>query len=425
MLRLCIVLLCITAISLALAWIGDEPGRVTIDWAEYHIETSVLVLIAGASILAACCSAFYALFYLLLRAPRHWSRSRLAKRQMLGLEALTEAFAALATQDTIEAKKQIARAQLHLPHQPLPLMLAAQVARAEGNESQSRLYLEQMSKTKASGFLALRGLMENARRLGDHGTALRHGEQALALKPQDPRLIVALVGSYVKDGRIHQALSLLENASRKRYVEKQEARKLSAYALYENAQNLLRHHREDFAIAVLQDVVRKLPDFTPAIATLADTYVKKGEGKRAIKVLMQGWKILPHPLLTTSLLACFDAGIDRALVLAAAKKMAKMHPDAYESLLLSAEISLRKRELNDARSTLRHLAHKAETRRVCILLAETERLNGNHEQAADWLKRASDAAPDPAWICENCRHSSALWHFICEQCGSVGMAEWK
>jgi HemY protein len=425
MLRLCIVLLIITALSLSLAWVADEPGRVIVDWAQYHIETSVLVLVAASAALGASSMAIYGTLRLLLQTPHHWSHKRLAKRQTQGLEALTEAFAAIATQDTAEAKKQIGRAQLLLPHQPLPMMLAAQVARQEGNESQARLYLEKMSKSKATGFLALRGLMENARRAGDDPSAVRYGEEALALKPQDPGLIKALAGLYAKQNRTQHALALLENAWRKRALDKDENRRLSAYALYENAQTLIRHKREDFAIAVLEDVLRKQSDFAPAGALLAATYTKKNETKRALKILQAAWKRMPHPTLSEALIACYEASTDREKVRSKIQKITQAHPDERESRFLSAMLALRERDLTTARSTLQQLAQGGKTVRVCTLMSELEHLNNDHEQAADWLKRASDAVPDPAWDCESCRYTNIQWHLTCPGCGNVGSMRWK
>ena len=116
MLRLIILLLSITALSLGFAWIADEPGHVSIDWGDYHLESSLLVLLAGVAFFALACMVSYTLLFTLVRTPRMWLRSQLARRQSLGLTALTDAFAAIATQDMRTAKKQIARAQQYIPH---------------------------------------------------------------------------------------------------------------------------------------------------------------------------------------------------------------------------------------------------------------------------------------------------------------------
>src|SRR5262249_6826674 len=107
MIRLVILLLTLTALSLGLSWIADEPGRVAIDWGNYHIESSLLVILTGVAFFALACMLLYSFIFLLIRTPRMWARSQMMRRQTLGLAALTDAFAAIATHDVRTAKKQI------------------------------------------------------------------------------------------------------------------------------------------------------------------------------------------------------------------------------------------------------------------------------------------------------------------------------
>ncbi len=425
MLRLIFLLLCITGLSLALAWIADEPGRVIIDWGNYHLETSLLVIIASVAALALVCVIIYTLFFALVRSPRSWMRSQLARKQALGLSALTDTFAAIATQDIAAARKQIARARQLLPHQPLTLMLAAQVARLEGNESQARLYLEQMLKAEGTEFMALRGFIENARRSHDDDAALNYAEKALAIKPQDSWLIKTLVGLYARKGRSQDALRLLEVSARKRYISRQEFRELGAYALYENALTLKEQRRWDFAIAVLEDTLRRKPDFAPASSLLAEAYLKQNEGKRALKALTHAWKIAPHPLLTEALMRCIEASKEQKKTAAAIEKLAAHHPEHRESRFLLATLAIQQRDFDLARRLLRHLGQSEETVRVCAMLAEIETMTENREQAGEWLKRAGKAANDPAYSCEACEQVTATWHLTCTHCGSVASYHWK
>jgi len=425
MLRLILILLIITSLSLGVAWIADEPGRVVIDWSEYHMETSLLVILAAIAIAALICMIIYSLIWALIRTPRTWLRSRLAKRQALGLAALTEAFAAIATQDIATAKKQIGRAQQYLPHQPLTLMLSAQIARAEGNESQARLYLEQMLKSEGTEFMAMRGLIENARRNHDDNTALKYAEKALAIKPQDSWLITVTIGLYTKEGRTQQALQLLESSARKRYISKDESRRLSAYVLCENARALIRQLRWDFAIAVLEDALRKLPDFVTASALLAEAYLKQHEIKRGLKVISNAWKLSPHPLLSDMLLTFYDEDGEQKNVLKFAEKLARTHPEHRESQMLLARFAMKRHDLGSALTYLQHLLNAHETVRACTLMAELENMRENTEQEAYWLKRAASVDAEPAWTCSDCQHKAELWNLACTNCSSVAALQFK
>jgi HemY protein len=425
MFRLIVLLLTITVLSLGLAWIADEPGRVAIDWGDYHIESSLLVLLAVVALGAMACMMVYYVLFAILRSPRTWLRSRLAKRQMLGLEALTAAFAAIATQDIRAARRQIKRAQQYLPHQPLTLMLASQVARLEGNESQSRLYLEQMLKTESTEFMAMRGLVENARRNHDDDMALVHAEKALTLKPNDPWLTTTLVGLYTRKARAQEALRLLDLAARKRTITRRQQRSLTAFVLYEHAKPLVAQQRWDEAQPALHDALKCEPGFVPASALLAEAYSRQGKTTHALKVISRAWKAAPHPLLTHALLECLAPEETRKKVLRTAEKLARQQPDHRESHFLNAALALKGNKADTARGEIQHLLDARETARACAVMAEVEHAAGNGDASAHWLKRSHSALPDPGYACDTCHRPSPAWELTCPQCGSVGSMVWK
>jgi HemY protein len=220
-------------------------------------------------------------------------------------------------------------------------------------------------------------------------------------------------------------MRLIEESARKNFIGKLEAKRLSACVLYENALTLAEQKRWDFSIAVLEDVLRKQQDFTPASALLAKAYMKQGEIKRALKVIVNAWKIAPHPLLTESLLLCWSENKDRQKVVHGAEKLAIFMPEHRESQFLLAELSLKQNDLRSARAYLNHLLQGQETVRVCRLMGELENLNDDHEQAASWLKRAGSAVSEPHWTCSQCQHISDSWQMACNHCGSIASLAWK
>jgi HemY protein len=425
MFRLIFILITITALSLGAAWIADEPGRVVIDWGQYHIEMSVLVVLAGTCIAALWCMIIYYILYAVFRAPRTLLRSRLARRQALGLEALTAAFAAIATQDMRAARRQIGKAQQYLPHQPLTLMLASQVARLEGNESQSRLYLEQMLKAESTEFMALRGLIETARRSNDDETALHHAEKALALKPRDAWLTRTLVGLYAKKQRTQDALRLLGSARRRRTLSGKEHQSLSAMVLYEHAKPLIKAQRFELAIPSLKEALRLKADFVPASALLASAYAQEGDMAGALKVIGAAWKAAPHPLLTQAMLQCFETVKTRDKVTRRAEKLARMHPEHRESRFLIASFALKNGDTEIARNEIQVMLDGRETVRACGLMAQAQQALGNGAAASDWLKRSNSALPDPGYACDNCNQPADDWRLSCLHCGSVGSITWR
>ena len=425
MTRLVLILLTITLFSLGVAWIADEPGRVVIDWNNYHIESSLLVLIAAIAIGALWCMLIYYVLFLFFRSPRSWLRSRLAKRQSLGLEALTSAFAAIAVQDVRSAQKHIRKARQHLPHQPLTLMLASQVARLEGNESKSRLYLEQMLKSESTEFMAMRGLIESARRGQDDDAAIVQAEKAIQVKPGAPWLCTTLAGLYIRKGRTQEALKLLDTAVRKRAITRKTQRTLIAAALYEYAKPLCAQQRFDVAVPALKDSLKCRPDFAPATALLADAHMQQDEPARALKAIASAWKTGPHPMLSQALLKLMNAEQTRKAAHRAGIRMARQHAEHRESRYLLAAMALKNGDTDSARNETEFLVHDRETVRACGAMAEVETAAGHTSEASRWLERSRTALADNGYECEQCHHLTDTWQLSCPQCASVATLEWK
>jgi HemY protein len=339
MARIVIILVIIAMISLGLSRMADEPGKVIIYWSNYHIETSLLFLISAVAIVALLCSIFYSLIYLLIHTPRSWMRSYLARRQAMGLQALTDAFAAIATQDLPVARKRLKHAQHYLPNQPLNLMLSAQLARLEGNEGNARLYMEQMLGNEVTKFMALRNLIENARKSNDTDLAISHCKQALAIKPQDNWVIATLAELYAKGGQAEAAIHLLDASLKKRYISREFHRRESAYVLYESAKSLAENGRVHHAVAALRESVKKLPDFIPASALLAEMHMAENNLKEAIKAVARAWKISPHLQLRGILLRILQKYENRKKFLPSVQKITKLRPEHEESRMLAKDLN--------------------------------------------------------------------------------------
>ncbi len=390
MIRLILILAIIALVSLGLSWVADEPGSVVIHWSNYHIETSLLLLIASVAVLTLICAIIYSLIFILIRSPRNWARSRLAKHQMLGLEALTETFTALATQDIKYAKKYLSRAQNYLPHQPLTLMLSAQVARLDGNESNARLYIEQMLKNEGTEFMALRSLIESAHRSNDYKTAISHAEKAIALKPKNAWLITTLAELYAKSSRVQDALRLLELSARRGYIKSDVFKYEYAQILFENAKALAEKNQPDSAISTLIAALKKQPDFTEVTLLLAKLLTANDETKQAIKILRAAWERTPSEELSKALMGCVDTAEKQKKFASLLRKIGKIYPENSESQLLMAELDIKLGEFNSARARLKHVIAVNETAYACKVMAELEDAVGDHEQAAYWLKRSTN-----------------------------------
>lgn len=421
MIRLAALLTAIALLAAGLAWLADEPGRVAIDWGVYHIELSVLTLVAAIALLALVAMGAFWLAFALWRGPRAWRRGRELRKQEQGLLALAETFAAIAAQDGKAARKHMKRAEHMLPGQPLTLMLASQVARLEGNDSKAQLYLEQMSKSSVTSFLAMRGLIEQARRAGDDEAALRHAEQAYAIKPNDHWLVLTLTGLHVRRQQTAEAVRVIERAWRKRVISREELRQLWAGVLCESAAANIRERQWDMAVHKLREAMRRSPGFVPAVIRLSGVYLAQGDISLAIKYAGDSWKRNPHREVTTLLLGCYDAAKDKKKAARIIRKLARLRAQDRESFILLGQLALRQGEPQAARGLFNHaLEQFGETALLAALIAEAEEKAGSDEDAAAWLKRAKDAPAEPGWECSSCKRTSPVWYMDCPGCGAVG-----
>ena len=79
-----------------------------------------------------------------------------------------------------------------------------------------------------------------------------------------------------------------------------------------------------------------------------------------------------------------------------------------------------------ARALLQGLGLEEVPARVCRMMAKLEEgQNQDMEKAHYWWVRASDAAPEPTWVCEDCGAVRPTWTPLCSRCDAVGTFDWR
>ncbi len=60
------------------------------------------------------------------------------------------------------------------------------------------------------------------------------------------------------------------------------------------------------------------------------------------------------------------------------------------------------------------------------MMAELEESeNGSTGRAREWLFRASEAAADPAWVCDHCGNTVGEWSVVCGKCEDFDSFDWR
>ena len=102
--------------------------------------------------------------------------------------------------------------------------------------------------------------------------------------------------------------------------------------------------------------------------------------------------------------------------------LAKRAPDNIEGALAVARAAIDAREFARARSALAPYLD-APTKRVALLMAALERAEGDEGRAREWLARAVNAAPDPAWTADG--YVSDRWLPLSPVTGRLDAFEWR
>ena len=160
----------------------------------------------------------------------------------------------------------------------------------------------------------------------------------------------------------------------------------------------------------------------PAAALAARMLAEGGELRKAKRIIDTAWRANPHPDLarTYAELRFGDSARDR---LKRIETLAKTAPGHVEGALAVGRAAIDAREFANARAALTpYLA--APTKRVALLMAALERTeHGDEGRAREWLARAVNAAPDPAWTADG--YVSDRWLPLSPVTGRLDAFEWR
>lgn len=415
------------AVLIAIAvWLAEQPGNVSIEWLGYRVDTSVGLLLAAVFVLLVVAALGYRFWRALRGAPRSLVRARQRSRRRKGYEALTNGLVAVAAGDAPEADKWARRASHLLDEPPLVRLLEAQAAQLDNDEPTARAHFTEMLEHRETRFLGLRGLFLQAMRDGDEEAARRYLERARNLRPETPWVLNGLFELSERSGDLDKAEEALRESQKQRFLPRPEASRKRAVVLMEAAEASEAAGETATARQYLARALKLEPGFVPALLLAARLDFRKGRKRRARKLLEQGWREQPHPGIVEVLLeepGLSDKPYERIKRI---ERLTQDNPTHPESRLALARVNLEAELWGEARKHLRSLLDSTPEHRVFRLMAELEeRENGDSEKAADWLRQAETASPDPGWVCGSCGALSGKWSAHCGVCDAFDTLLWR
>lgn len=425
MARLILFLLLALVLAWAGVWVAQHPGQVTLEWGGWRVDTSAGVLGAAVVAFAVVVALLYRLWLFLTRAPGRIGQALKERRSQKGYKALAKGMVAVAAGDAEEARRQVGKADGLLGEPALTLLLKAQAAQLNGDETAAERFFTAMLDDPDMAFLGLRGLMNQALKRGDDARALELARQAHALNPKSVWLADALFALEAREGQWVEADRTLKKLTKAKGLSQGKARRLRAITLLGQSMAAETDGNVRDALKLAAKAVRESPDLTPAATHYARLLIADEQRRKAKTVLEKAWSIHPHPELADLYFAACDAP-DGLSKVRAAKKLLALKPGAAEAHLAMAGAALEGGLWGEARTHLNAAMETGlATRSVYILMARLEEEEkGDAAAVREWLARAASAPADPAWVCGECGHVAARWTPHCSKCQGFDTLAW-
>ena len=382
------------AIAAAL-FLVENPGAVSIEWLGYQAQTDMGVLVLLALAIMVIAALFYRLWRAILGAPGSIARNRNQNRRMKGYQALTQGMVAVAAGDADTAARLSRKADTLLDEPPLTMLLAAQAAQLNGDDSAAARYFERMLERTETEFLALRGLLNQAMRDDDPVRALDLAQRARAIRPMTPWVIRTCLELEVRMRRWVEAQDSLMAAQRSGLVDADAARRQKATILIERSREAEAAENYDAAQSLAHQAVALVPDLVPAVVREARMLERNERLRQASKLIEKSWPRTPHRDLAEIYLD-LERDDDPLARLRRAERLFALAPDDPESQLLLARSQMNAGQFVPAREHLAKVIETAPSRRALRMMADLEHAEHQDAEAARaWLLRAEETLPEP------------------------------
>lgn len=432
--RFLLLFILVALVAVAVGWFATDPGTVVLELRGWRIETSAGALALAVAVLVVACIVVWASFAWLAAAPARMRRWRTERRRRRGLKALAAGMVSVAAGDARGARRAARRAQLAESETPLTLLLNAQAAQLEGDDKAAEKFFHAMLARPETEFLALRGLLIQARNARQDDRALELAERAAKLRPDAGWTHQAVFDLAVREQQWRKAETALGQAVRHGAVGRDVgAQHRAALFLAEAAEA----ERKGFAVEALslaRRAQRADPDLVPAALARARFEVDQGSPRRARRILERAFARTPHPEIARAYLALAPASSenDNRERLRLAGRLLKAAPDAPEAFIAAAEEALAaklwgraRKHVDDADARLDDQGRLVPARHFRLRAEIEEAECADAQAAALWLRRAAQAAPDPRWVCGACGETAPAWTPLCGRCHGFNTLAWR
>ncbi|WFE90535.1 heme biosynthesis HemY N-terminal domain-containing protein [Roseibium porphyridii] len=415
-------------VALGFAWLADVPGMVSIQWTSPDPERVPIVWQQTPAVAAVVVGVLLAVFLLavwiirvILKSPVIASRFFQRRRKDKGYSALSQGLIALGTGNAKLARRFGVDADKLLSEEPATKLLLAQTAQLAGKDDEARLRFEAMLDDPSTKALGLHGLFVEAERHREPIAARHYAEEAAKTSPGLEWAGKAVLGYQAVAHHWDEALKTLERNYAAKLMDKKTYRRQRAVILTALAQKL-EDGEPERAYSLAKEAHGLALDLVPASVLTSRLATRRGDIRKASKVLEATWRLFPHPDLaeTYAHVRTGDSAVDR---LKRVKALSAQRANTPEGAMAIAKAAMEAREFEEARKQLKKALQSEPTRKAFLAMAELEETeSGDKGRMRDWLARAVNAPMDKAWVADGI--VSADWQAVSPVTGRLDAFEW-
>ncbi len=405
-------------------WLADRPGTAQIVWRDTVIETSAAFLALCVVALAFAMHLLFRVWHFLRHGPALWRLNRKISKMQLGQDQLARGLVAIAAGNSVEAGRLAVASRKNVGNGIASQWLQAQAAQLAGDRRAAQEIFRALASNDESAILGYRGLITEARRDGNWDEVDRLVGELYARKPATPWLSLMRMESAARRRQWDDAEKALTHAVSAKLLDSESGRRTRAALRIAASRSAAISGDKDAALVAAEQASKQAPDWLPAIINLAETLAATGHPRAATRAIERAWRTHPHPQLAHILLRMAESPLEG---FRQTERLCRNNENAIESRIALADAALAADIWGEAR---RHLTacvnDRTATQGVYKMLARLERRERRDEAAAaSWLTKASEAAPDPVWLCRVCGGAHENWNPLCKPCGSFDSLEWQ
>ncbi|OKL43929.1 heme biosynthesis protein HemY [Pseudovibrio exalbescens] len=423
MIRVLFFFAVVFVLALGGAWIADRPGIVTLDWEGYRIQASLLTTLVALGTLLAVTVVVWGLFRFIWKFPSITGRFMQRRRKDRGFDALSQGLMALGAGDAYTARKHGLQADKLLKgDEPAAKLLLAQAAQMFGDHAESRKRFEAMLEDPRAKAVGLHGLFIEAEQAQEPVAARHFAEEASSLVPGLKWAGKAVLGYQAVSGDWEAAIATLNRNYSGKLIDKKTYRRHKAVLLTARALEL-ESENPDRARTLAVEAHGLATDLVPAALVASRLASRRGDIRKASKIIEATWKQAPHPDLADAYahVRPGDSVLDR---LNRVKHLASLRAHSGEGAMAVAVAAMDAHEFDEARAQLKKVLRSEPTQRAFLLMADLEEMEyGDQGRVREWMSRAVRAPQDKMWVADGM--ISAHWAPVSPKTGRLDAYEWK